>query len=265
VIPAAHALAGIAKHLGEASIWKPAGAVGLAATLLAFAHAIDLPGDVLRQPPLSIGLGEARAHVVETLVAKTTPDARILWEDRDNCHWPALLASLTDRAYLGGLDPDGRVEHMFARLCDGKLAGQDLAAWSDDQLREFAERYNVGWVVCWTKASVRRWQAASFARKIGDLSDGESEGILFKLDRQPTYFLKGRGQWVLADATRIALADVVPEDGEIILSLHAQSRMRVSPSYVQFEKFVDLQDPIPFVRLRTPGPVARISIIWDNP
>ena len=84
------------------------------------------------------------------------------------------------------------------------------------------------------------------------LKDG-GEGVLFAIERKPSYFLKGSGQWVEASTERIALADIVPENGEIILSMHYQSNMRVSPGYVQIERDLDLNDPIPFIRLRRPA------------
>jgi len=264
VLPAAHLLSSVAEYLGEASIWKPLGPLGLLAGLASLAWAADLPRSWIHQPPLAIGLSSQRQEIIHTLSERTTPDARILWEDRPGSDWAALLAWRTDRPYLGGLDPEGRVEHMHARLYDGKLGGAPLAMWSDSKLTAFIERYNVGWVVCWNAESIRRFRAFAMARPVAEFTDGVP-GVMFVLERRPTYFLKGHGQLVQADSQRIALADIVPEDGEIILSMHYQSRMRVSPGYVQIERDIDIEDPIPFIRLRVPGPVARVSIIWDNP
>ncbi len=54
------------------------------------------------------------------------------------------------------------------------------------------------------------------------------------------------------------------EDGQIVLSLHYQAGMRVSPSRVRLEQAVDSQDTIPFVRLRMSERVGRIMITWDG-
>jgi hypothetical protein len=81
-----------------------------------------------------------------------------------------------------------------------------------------------------------------------------------------SYALKGsRARWLHADSAHIALADVEPnENGEAVLSLHYQAGMRVSPSRVQLERELDPYDPIPFVRLRLPGPVVRVTITWEK-
>ena len=68
-----------------------------------------------------------------------------------------------------------------------------------------------------------------------------------------------------ADSKRIALADVVPNaNGEAVLCLHYEAGMQVSPSRVLLEKEIDPHDPIPFVRLRLPGPVVRVTLTWER-
>jgi hypothetical protein len=264
VLPAAALLSAVGTKLGEASGWRLLGPVWVLAGLAAVVWGCQLPQQWLDRPPLEIGLDPEREEVVRALVDNTTPDARILWEDRSGHTWTALLATLTERPYLGGLDPDGRLEHMYARLANDKLGNKPLADWSDLALLEFCERYNVGWVVCWSPDSVRRFRSLAFAKPIMELND-RGHGTLFRLDRKPSYILKGSGRWTLADSHRIALSDVVPEDGEVVLSIHYQSGMRISPGYIQIERDIDLDDPIPFIRLRVPAPVSRISIVWDNP
>ena len=43
---------------------------------------------------------------------------------RPGWNWTALLPVLTDRAYLGGLDPGACVEHTFVGMRDGRLNGR---------------------------------------------------------------------------------------------------------------------------------------------
>jgi hypothetical protein len=266
VVPAARVLAGVAAHLGDASGWRPVGLIWLVVGLSGLAWSLGLPRSWVGRPALEVGLNEERSEIVRTLGEQTTSEARILWEDRTDPGrgWTALLAELTGRAYLGGLDPRGRVEHMYPRLCDGKLGGKPLAEWPAARLRQFADRYNVGWVTCWTPESIEHFRNLPFAKPVAELNDGGA-GVLFALDRKPSFFLKGRGKWVQADWDRIALADVEPENGEVVISAHYQSNFRVAPVYVQVERDLDLDDPIPLIRLRLPGPVARLSIVWDNP
>ena len=95
---------------------------------------------------------------------------------------------------------------------------------------------------------------------------GRDEPRLFSLRRQASYALTGSVQWRSADARRILLANAVPERarGQVVLSLHFEPGMRVSPSRVQLEDKLDSQDAISFVRLRMSEPVGRIMITWDS-
>jgi hypothetical protein len=88
----------------------------------------------------------------------------------------------------------------------------------------------------------------------------------FTIRRTPSFALKGgRARWLQAGSQYIALGDVVPNaDGEVVLSLHYQAGMEVSPSRVKLERELDPYDPIPFVRLQMPGPVVRVTLTWKK-
>lgn len=230
----------------------------------------------IRSPiPLLIGLGEERAALVADLEAKTDEDARILWEDeresRGLPRWAALLPHLTNRAYIGGLDPDGAIEHATTGLAEDRLAGKPLAAWSDADLAAYCRRYNVGWVVCRSASSAQRFRGWSAAKPAVELP--AVEGVarwLIPLGRERSFALKGTATWKSADARGILLADVVPQAvpgesaGQIVLSLHYQAGMRVRPARIRIEQAFDPQDAIPFVRLRADEPVGRVFITWDG-
>ena len=64
--------------------------------------------------------------------------------------------------------------------------------------------------------------------------------------------------------------------GYVELSLHAQEGLRVYPSYISMKdsgpsevksgvKDPTGRDPINHVRLRMPGPVPRVTLVWENP
>ena len=139
-----------------------------------------------------------------------------------------------------------------------------MAAWTDSDLDRFAARYNVGWIACWTAASAERFRRYPRARELAEMKDG-GPGSLFALDRKPSYFLKGKGRVVQADWERIALAELEPEDGEVVLSFHFQADWRVGPGFVKADKDQDPFDPIPMVRLKLPGRVERLTLTWENP
>ena len=80
----------------------------------------------------------------------------------------------------------------------------------------------------------------------------------------------GAATWKSADSRGILLTDVVPQAvpgesaGQVVLSLHYQAGMRVRPTRIRIEPAFDLQDAIPFVRLRADEPVGRVFITWDG-
>ena len=91
-------------------------------------------------------------------------------------------------------------------------------------------------------------------------------GHLFLVKHAPRDFtLRGKAKLVHADWHHLTLAEVVPENGVVVLSMHYQAGLRVSPSRVQIEKEPDPYDPIPLIRLRVPGPVARLTLTWQPP
>ena len=68
------------------------------------------------------------------------------------------------------------------------------------------------------------------------------------------------------------LADVVPEGGEVILSLHYLAGLKATPSRVKIEK-VEREpsshdptghDPIGFIRLKLTDPAPRVTLTWDR-
>lgn len=220
-----------------------------------------------RAEPLVIGLGPERAELVEVLKSNTGPDARILWEDRAGKRavprWSALLPILTERSYVGGLDPDASIEHAYASLIEATLAGRPIADWSDAELEDYCRRYNIGWAVCWSPAAVERFRAWKSAEPAVAVAD-EDAGQLFSIRQPRSFVLKGQARWLGASRRRISLADVVPENGTIVLSLHHQAGLQASPGRVQIEREPDPFDPIPFIRLRVPEPVARVTLTWEE-
>jgi hypothetical protein len=269
VVPAAHALAGLAVLARRAVGATGMLAAGLSAAVVvaAVAPAREAIRDCWGRPqPLRIGLTADQEAIVAMLRDQTTDAARVLWEDRrgPRCasYWTVLLPLLTGRAFVGGLDPDAGIEHAACGLCDGVLAGRPLRDWTDAELRDYAARYNIGWVAASTPAARARFAAWPDAAPAGELPGGA--GRLFALKRQPSYALVGTAVWRRADPDRIVLDDVVPQDGEVILSLHYQTGLRASPSRVEVERHFDPNDTIAFVRLRLAEPAARVTLTWQR-
>jgi hypothetical protein len=217
--------------------------------------------------PLAIGLGPEQEEIRAALDAYTTPQARILWEDRpapsSASRWTPLLPVLTGRAYLGGLDTNPGIEHDYLRFAEQLLAGRHLADWSDSELRDFCQRYNIGWVVCWSAGASGRFRAWKDAVEVASLHD-KDPGRLFEIRRPLSFTLKGQARWLHADSRRIALGDATPENGVLVLSLHHQTGLRAAPADVKIEDEENPYGPVKFVRLRMPGPATRVVLTWED-
>jgi hypothetical protein len=290
-LPAAHALTFVvAAVLGRpASRWVILGAGSALVALLWHAPPpalVSWAPRLLRADSLQIGLDADQETIVEALREHTRCEARILWEDEVtpalSPHWTPLLTLLTERAYIGGLDPEAGIEHTTNGLTDGVLLGRPIRDWTDDGLSEYCKRYNIGWVVCWSPSTCERlrgWQRAQLLVTLPPAATDGPPGCLFAVSRlHYSFALTGSARWLAADPQRIILGDVIPpSDGseqqgkkQILLSLHYQAGMRVTPSRVQLDSY-SLErghsvpgDSRPFVRLWVDEPVTRVTITWDK-
>jgi hypothetical protein len=270
-LPAVYALVHLSCWLTRRA-GNPANGVALASCLVAalgtgaWRITAGQGRQLISAPPLTVGLNDDQRAVVERIIETTTPEARILWEEcsgrADSSQWTALLPLLTNRAFIGGLGPELCIEHSFPCLVDQALAGRSLREMSDAELDQFCRHYNVGWVVCRSPEAAARLRACRTARLISPLPSLDPSW-LFDV-RARSFVLKGQARLLQADSEKIALADVTPEDGKVILSFHYQTGMQVSPGRVQIEREPDARDPVPFIRLRMPDPASRLTITWDG-
>ena len=264
VVPGSYLLAAVAGGIGSASGFRPLGLVWLGVGLFGLNYGLDLPRRWTVEP-LEIGLGSNREEMVRLIRERSTAEGRILWEDttdpRARTGWTALLPELTQRPYLGGLSPDVAIDSLQLRLADGRLIDRPIGAWTDEELERFFGRYNITRVVARAPESVTRFQKLPGATVVAEFVAGG--GTMFALDRQPNYVLRGRARVTQLDWKRVALEDVEPdENGFVVLSLHHHPGWRVAPDYVSVERDVDVQDPIPMIRLKLPGPVSRLTMSW---
>ncbi|MCE9568167.1 MAG: hypothetical protein K8U57_39710 [Planctomycetes bacterium] len=230
-------------------------------------HGLGIAAD-----PMVVGFTVEQRDLITVLKQHTTNDARILWDEttdqRAGWNWSALLPMATDRAFLGGLDPDAGMEHSYCGMCDRQLTGRCLSDWGNKELTAFCRWYNVGWVVARSPAVIERWANFPHARVVVTLSEGGRPVVLYALSRTPTFVLAGTATWQSADSRRVVLTNVVPNaEGQVFLSLHMIDGLRAFPSYVQVEEMKDPtgRDPIGLVRLRVPGPTPRLTLMWDAP
>jgi hypothetical protein len=245
---------------------------GVSAWLLGPAHLRERTGRLARPVPWEVGLGEGRLAVVEELKRRTTSEARILWEDRPpargESRWTALLPVLTGRSFMGGLDAGAGIEHTATGLVAGRLAGRPLAEWDDEGLDRYCELYNVKWIVTWSDEAERRllrwgcWPWTDSPTREADLGEGLT---LWRLGRPGSFALVGQASCVSAGPRGILLADACPgPGGDIVLSLHYQKGMKVSPARLTLEEARRPEDNTPFVRILLKEPAGRVLITWDG-
>ncbi len=116
--------------------------------------------------PLVVGLRPEMRRLVRWIKAETDPSARILFEDQlrlleatdpESVHWTPLLPLLLGddgRQFIGGLYVTAAIAHnKAASFGDFRLADRPIDRWSDAELSAYCERYNVGWVACWSPLS----------------------------------------------------------------------------------------------------------------
>lgn len=271
-LPAAHAWIWLVvrlarSHLGRVALTVLVVGVAVGAYVVRDELAI-IGRRAIYTEPLTFGLNADRQEIVEHLKTTTTRDARILWEDRklprQASRWSALLPLLTDRYFLGGLDPAGTIEHSSISFLDEALEGRHISNWSNDSLAEYCKRYNVGWVVAWSPATLARFRAWSGVERELSVRD-DVPGALFILKPQGGSFVtRGHATIACMDSRHIALEDVVPDGGEVIINLHYLAGLKVSPGRVSIEREPSGHDPIGFIRLRMTDPVPRLTLTWDR-
>jgi hypothetical protein len=89
-------------------------------------------------------------------------------------------------------------------------------------------------------------------------------GWLFEIERTPNFALKGHAELVEANGRYITLQNVVPHQGEVIISLHYHVGMRASLPRVQVELAATGDDPIGFVRLLLAAEAKRVTLSWER-
>lgn len=207
--------------------------------------------------PLHLGLPAEAKATAEAIRAHTAPSARVLWEESlSTATWSPFLPQLVDRAFLGGLGASSGLDCFWLRLNEGQLAGKPLSDWRPEAWQDLCRRANVGWVVVRTAATRVGIQQLGGVSSETRLPDGST---LLTLGRPHSFFLKGQGRLELKDG-RVTLLDVVPEGGEAVVSLHHLHGLRATLSRVALEGVPQSDDPLPLLRLKTVGPLARVTL-----
>ena len=236
--------------------------------------------------PLAVGLRPEMNQLVDWIIQNTDHSARILLEDQlrlwerteeESIHWTPLLPLLTGRQYVGGLYHLAFIRHHHVAFGDWHLAGQHIRLWDPGALRDFLERYNIGWVITWSRASALKegglplstdkFASLPFCEQVAALPRltrrlDENLYTVFRVQIEHSYFIRGHGRVLRADYNRIELAELEPQDGQLVLKYHWQDGLRAQPP-VPIERANEPNDPIGFIRIRSRESLERLTLIND--
>jgi hypothetical protein len=316
-VPAGSALARVSARLVRGFGGRRRGVVltALAWSVALAAAVVTVPGlfrvmagQLAVERPLVAGLRPEMNRLVRWIRDNTDPSARILFEDQlrlyedtdpESTHWTTLLPFLLKpdtRQFIGGEYQMAFItHHQFASFGDFHLGGRPIDFWTPDQLRDYCDLYNIGWIVCWSPLSslcFDQWDQAHrvatlprhnsrnrppsdnsyvrealIARGGPDLatryiSAGEGHYVIYRVERSHSFVRTGQGHFTGVDLNRIELTDLVPSEGAVVLSLHWLDTWRTDPP-LPVEPFPVPLDPVPLVRISTPRPLKRLVLYND--
>ena len=158
---------------------------------------------------------------------------------------PALFQ--TGRQLIGGPINLYNDRHHFAEFHSGKMFKKDAQKISDQELRNYLRLYNVGAVVAFHPASIKRLQSipglVTLDQRFGPVH-------LMKVNQPLTWFIAGDGR-VTTGFNRLELSELT--GNEVILKYHWIEDLTASPP-VKIEPVKMADDPIPFIKLINPPP-----------
>jgi len=201
---------------------------------------------------------------------QTTQEARILVEDSGyfdrhgpgyayyHTYFPSLLPRRTGRPCIGGPYPYVFLDYHFTDFQDARLLGRDIASYPPAELEEIFTRYNIGWIIVWSREAKEYLGGLSgLVHKEGDIDTFS----VYRVDRKRSYFLKGSGT-IRAGYNEILLDGLEPEQGEVMLSFHYVETLRTDP-VTPIEARALGEDPIGFIVLRSPPRQVRIFMSYS--
>ncbi len=219
---------------------------------------------------LSCTMPESLNQLLDFLENNTTADGRILIEDSESTndgtgifrpeafygtHIPGLFPAYVKREYLCGPRPMYPIKHSFAGFYDGILFEKPVSSYSLAELKRYFFLFNVKWIVCWSEESKEMFEHfPGYITKIHHIA----KFSIYEVNRKPSFFLKGSGT-IEADYNLLRLKNIVPDDGEIIISYHWLDHMRPSPD-AQIERIFSGGDPVGFIKIVSPPE----SLVLEN-
>lgn len=191
--------------------------------------------------------------VREWISKETPPAARVLFEESgdetgfvyNGVYLSSFVPHWTGRELIGGPINLYNDRHHFAEFHSGKLFQRDIGTLSDDELRNYLRLYNIGAVVSFHPASLKKLTSipglVTIDQQVGPIH-------LMKVNQPLSWFVEGEGK-VQAGANRLELRDL--KGSEIVLKYHWVEGLSATPA-VQLAPTKLADDPIPFIKLIDP-------------
>jgi hypothetical protein len=187
-------------------------------------------------------------------VKQNTPDqARVLFEESgdetgfvyDGMYLSSFIPHWSGRQLIGGPINLYNDRHHFAEFHSGRLFGRDIRAFTDDEIKKYFRLYNIGAVVAYHPASLKRLHSIpgliTLDQRIGPVQ-------LMRVNQPPDWFVQGQGQ-VIANLNRLEVKTSGAD--EVVLKYHWLEGLVSNPAATIVPvKIYD--DPIPFIKVIEP-------------
>jgi hypothetical protein len=199
------------------------------------------------------------AAMIDWIASETPAGARVLFEESgdetgfvyDGVYLSSILPQRTGRQFIGGPINLYNDRHHFAEFHSGRMFKKNTLTLSEQELRSYLSLYNIGAIVAFHPASIKRLQALpgliSLEQRIGPVH-------LMKVRQPLSWFIKGEGK-VAAGWNRLDLSELAGD--EVILKYHWVKGLTSTPT-ARIEPVLFADDPIPFIKLV--GPPARLVL-----
>lgn len=196
-------------------------------------------------------------------VQQNTPaDARVLFEESgdetgfvyDGIYLSSFIPHWTGRELIGGPINLYNDRHHFAEFHSGRLFGRDLKAFTDEEIKNYFALYNIGAVVAFHPASLKRLRSIpgllTLDQRIGPVH-------LMRVNQSPSWFLQGQGQ-VIAKLNRLEVSTAGP--GEVVLKYHWLDGLVSNPAATIVPVRI-YDDPIPFIKVIDPPQSFTLRVV----
>lgn len=283
IIPASVGLTRAAKWTWNAKILYKAPAI-IAALIVAIGIGYDfklmsphLFGEHKEMFARAVRPSPARAEehaLVEWLKANTDKSARIFC---DEWQFSLTVAMEADREVIGGPYFHMPMKQAYANLNGQEIFGRDLFSFSEQELRERLEAFNIKWMVVrypdiqaffatmpglfqLKKAFYLEKGTVEILNRPGYIPKREMWGYaIYEANIEPTFFIKGSGK-IKSSMNLIELEN--PSTGEIVLKYHWLKRLKSEPP-LKLEPARILDDPVGFIRIHNDSNAPKIEIFVD--